>query len=618
MKFSTATGSKAGGFFLFLVAVLYAIDIAAQQSTPRAEQGVLDLRSTAVSTQSVPLKGEWRLFWNKLLQPDDSAGYSEYVEFSQLWTKTKWKKQLLPSQGYATYSLDVLMPATSVPLALDIPDVYTAYRLYVNGQLLADNGRPGISRSTTVPHWGQRVEPLPAGEDTLRLVLQIANFQHAKGGPYKDILLGPRDALLYTQHAETSFDIFLAGCLFMGGLFFIGLFMFGRHDQTLLYFSLFAILYSYRIVGTKNYALHLLFPDLPWSFTLHCEYLSLYLSIAMFVLYTWKLYPQDAHKRAVQVLVGICLAFALATVVLPTTLFTRLVTPFLIVMLFCIPYAASIYWQAYRNQRTGARFAVMSTGALMLVFISILLEYFGMVAPGKFFLFVGYLGFFFLQSLILSYRFAWTLKKAKEDAEKGLRAKSEFLSTMSHEIRTPLNSVIGMTHLLLKDEPRPDQKEHLDALYFSANNLLSIVNDILDYNKIEADKINFVRGPVDLVRICQNTVSGYSKLAADGGIELRLVLDPALTTRVIGDHTRTSQVIGNLVQNAIKFTPKGSVTLRLDVLAQTEEDVTLKIAVVDTGIGIAPEKQKEIFERFTQVDSSVTRVFSGTGLGLAI
>jgi signal transduction histidine kinase/ActR/RegA family two-component response regulator len=618
MKLSTATGSGTGAFFLFLVAVFYAIDIAAQQSAPRAEHGVLDLRGTAVSTQNVALKGEWRLYWNKLLSPGDTAGPSEYVDFPKLWTKTEWKNQPLPSQGYATYTLDVLLPADHVPLALDIPHVYTAYRLYANGQLLADNGRPGTSRSTTEPHWSQRVEHLPVGEDTLRLVLQMANFQHAKGGPFKDIVLGPRDALLHAQHAETSFDIFLAGCLFMGGLFFIGLFVFGRHDQTLLYFSLFALLYSYRIVGTKNYALHLLFPELPWSLTLHCEYLSLYLSIAMFVMYTWKLYPQDVYKPIIRPLVGVCLAFALATVLLPTELFTRLVVPFLGVMLVGIPYAASVYWRAYRNRRTGARFAVMSTGALMLVFVSILLEYFDMAAPSKFFLFVGYLGFFFLQSLILSYRFAWALKKAKEDAEKGLRAKSEFLSTMSHEIRTPLNSVIGMTHLLLKDEPRPEQKEHLDALYFSANNLLSIVNDILDYNKIEADKINFVRGPVDLVRICQNTVSGYSKLAADAGISLRLVLDPALTSRVIGDHTRTSQVIGNLVQNAIKFTPKGSVTLRVEVQGQTEEDISLNISVEDTGIGIAPEKQKEIFERFTQVDSSVTRVFSGTGLGLAI
>jgi len=136
-----------------------------------------------------------------------------------------------------------------------------------------------------------------------------------------------------------------------------------------------------------------------------------------------------------------------------------------------------------------------------LVFLIINLNYFQIVGTDKWVVFAGYVLFFFLQSLVLSHRFAFTLRKAADEARQGLKAKTEFLSTMSHEIRTPLNVVIGMTHLLLRDEPRKDQEKNLNVLLFSANNLLSIVNDILDYNKIEAGKINFEMIPMDIAFI---------------------------------------------------------------------------------------------------------------------
>ena len=135
------------------------------------------------------------------------------------------------------------------------------------------------------------------------------------------------------------------------------------------------------------------------------------------------------------------------------------------------------------------------------------LHYFGLIPPLRVILFVGYIGFFFLQSLALSHRFAHTFKKATFLAQQGLKTKSEFLSTMSHEIRTPLNAVIGMTHLLLRQDPREDQKEDLGVLLFSANNLLSIVNNILDYNKIEEGKIYFEQIPMNPANIARNIVA---------------------------------------------------------------------------------------------------------------
>ena len=229
-----------------------------------------------------------------------------------------------------------------------------------------------------------------------------------------------------------------------------------------------------------------------------------------------------------------------------------------------------------------------------------------------------YIAFFFLQSLVLSHRFSETLRRAAIEAQQGLKAKSDFLSTMSHEIRTPLNSVIGMSHLLKRSKPRADQEENLDVLLFSANNLLSIVNNILDYNKIEEGKIGFEQVSMDLPAIARNIVAGMKGIAEEKRIALQLHVDKRITRKVIGDPTRISQVITNLLHNAIKFTRQGSVKLTIAVVQVSDDRITVTITVADTGIGIPAEKQQLIFERFTQADSSTSRSYGGTGLGLSI
>ncbi|MCW3087275.1 MAG: ATP-binding region ATPase domain protein, partial [Sediminibacterium sp.] len=356
----------------------------------------------------------------------------------------------------------------------------------------------------------------------------------------------------------------------------------------------------------------------PWAITLHLEYLTLFVSIIFFSLYTRHLYPLDSNKYYLRAQVWVCMGLSAVVVIFPPSIFTQLINPFLVVMFGVLAYAFYVYFKAMRNKRVGAGYALLSTGVVLVVFIVINLQYFGIVTPQKGILFAGYIGFFFLQSLILSFRFAHALKQAKQEAEQGLKAKNEFLSTMSHEIRTPLNSILGMTHLILRDNPRTEQKDQLNVLLFSANNLLAIVNDILDYNKIEAGKVNFESIEMDLPDIVKNILSGLRTAAEEKNVELRLHLDPALRSKVIGDPTRIGQVITNLLSNAIKFTRRGYVLLDIQVNSQTDTGITLTIKVEDTGIGIAQEKQKMIFEQFTQADTSTSRHFGGTGLGLAI
>jgi signal transduction histidine kinase/CheY-like chemotaxis protein len=210
-------------------------------------------------------------------------------------------------------------------------------------------------------------------------------------------------------------------------------------------------------------------------------------------------------------------------------------------------------------------------------------------------------------------------ESAMEKAQKSSEAKSDFLSTMSHEIRTPLNAVIGMSNLLITGNPRPDQRENLEVLKFSAGNLLSIVNDVLDFNKIESGKLVFENTKFNMVELMQNICGGQMMAAQTKGVLFKLDVDSALSRKVLfGDPTRITQIVFNLVSNAIKFTAQGNIWVKATCIEDRHNRVTVSFSVKDTGIGIEKDRLDIIFEPFIQESLSTTRQYGGTGLGLAI
>tara|TARA_Y100000782_G_C10185078_1_gene266034 strand:- start:2546 stop:5404 length:2859 start_codon:yes stop_codon:yes gene_type:complete len=213
-----------------------------------------------------------------------------------------------------------------------------------------------------------------------------------------------------------------------------------------------------------------------------------------------------------------------------------------------------------------------------------------------------------------------TLIDAKQRAEDLADQKQQFLSSMSHEIRTPLNAVIGYAHILLNDKPREDQVERLKTLEFSANNLLSLVNDVLDLSKIESGKIEFDHTSFDIIDRLNGIKETFHFRATEKGLNLTCNFDEKLPRKVIGDAVRLNQALTNIIGNAIKFTEKGGVTIDVKVLGLSTDThkTTIEFIVTDTGIGISEQKQQVIFESFVQADAKILNTFGGTGLGLAI
>jgi signal transduction histidine kinase/DNA-binding response OmpR family regulator len=210
------------------------------------------------------------------------------------------------------------------------------------------------------------------------------------------------------------------------------------------------------------------------------------------------------------------------------------------------------------------------------------------------------------------------LEAARDEAQAADRAKSRFLANMSHEIRTPMNAIIGLTHLVLESKLSEQQRDYLSKVHTSSRALLALLNDILDYSKIEAGKVTLEVEEFSPEETIENVGNLFSAKLEEAGLELFFEIDEDMPQRLLGDSLRLAQVLNNLVGNAIKFTPHGEIVVRANVVSRSDERVRLRITVRDTGVGMTPQQASRLFQAFSQADRTITRRYGGTGLGLAI
>jgi signal transduction histidine kinase/CheY-like chemotaxis protein len=217
----------------------------------------------------------------------------------------------------------------------------------------------------------------------------------------------------------------------------------------------------------------------------------------------------------------------------------------------------------------------------------------------------------------LNFNASYTLHNSREDALEASEAKSKFLTTMSHEIRTPLNAVIGLSHILGDNKPREDQVQNIEALNYSGKILLNLLNNVLDFSKMQSTKIELDTIPTDISVAIKQIKKIHESSCNQKGISMNLEIDETIPL-VYLDIVRYNQVINNLVTNAIKFTDEGSITLKIKKQKETNDNITIRTEVIDSGIGIPKDKQETIWEAFTQASSATSRLYGGTGLGLPI
>ncbi|MGB0177079.1 MAG: ATP-binding protein, partial [Owenweeksia sp.] len=595
------------------------------QAQPVAYKGVLDLRELDYTEHSmIPLEGEWEFYWNRIysaqtLNSHHFKGSPDFINYMTSWSDLPQTEGEAHSYGYATMRLKIICGEKIPSLSLYIPEVYTAYDLYVNGEGFEGNGLVGSTRETSIPYWRPSSKVVDLQPGTNELVLHLSNFHHHKGGATSPIILGTSDEINYWRNFKISSTLFLAGCLLIAGALAFGFYWFNPTDYTGLFFFLFCGAYMYRLLGTEEYVIHAAFRvwNVPWSITLRMEYISLYLSVIFYIYFIRNLIQPRVKLIVFHIMAAVSGLLALLSMFLPTQVFTALMDPYLIFLGISLVVVGTAYLLAL-NLRHKTTYVTL-VGGLMLfaVVFQKILDYYHVIQENLMLTTAGYVVFICSQAVAMTIRFGRNFRETNTAARIAAKSKDQFLNTMSHELRTPMNAILGMTDLLERSGLKDDQKEKVSTIKKNGESLLSIIMDILSITDIESGKFVLEKQPLN-VRECVQGAYNLALKERRMKVEFIKHIDSDVPDNLLGDSIRLKQILMHLLSNAFKFTEEGEVRLKVNVLEDSPRKIELRFLIEDTGIGISQNTQSKLFSIFSQADSRNTRKFGGAGLGLAV
>lgn len=375
---------------------VYVVSVGAQ-SKPVALDGIFDARTYDFQQSSLSLNGQWRYYADQLVEHYETPKDFILVNFPHRWSDEN-------SQGVATYKLSVLVNPDLQSLAVDIPQLYCAYNLWVNGTLIAKNGEVSTSRRTTKPQWLPQVARFAVTKDTLKFTLQIANYHHAIGGIKNPIRLGLPDDLTGQQSKAHLVNMILLGVLTFVGLFFMIVYAFVKREKAALYFALLCLTWGLRSIFSEQYlAIHWM-PWFDWELALKIEYITLYFTMALAIQFVAKLYVLDTNLLIKKILLYPNYLFVFLTMATPAVVYTNLLNIYLMLAGAVLLYIVIIILRAMLFERYGAWFSVSGILALAAAFSYNYLSYQGVFKFSPFTFYTLYLCCFFLLALALAYQ----------------------------------------------------------------------------------------------------------------------------------------------------------------------------------------------------------------------
>lgn len=385
------------------------------QNHPGLSNGKLDLTNFDFNTiPKLPLNGTWEFYNDQLLTPKTipQGVLTNYLEVPSVWNDISIEGDKLSGTGYATYRLKIQLPANIPALSIEMPNVYSSYILYINGQIVAQNGQTGVDKSTAIPQWRYETQPLKfSGGEELDLILQVSNFHHNKGGIHKSIYLGRQNTLNHKRELAVIANGMLVGGVFILGAFFLLFYVIRKRDLAVLYFGLLAVIWSVRSMFSNIYISNALFKDISWNVAIKVEYISLYLSLLFGILFISKVFSEGFRKIFVNILSVVNFLFIFITLVLAPYYFTALL-PFyqLFILINCL-LVLTILIRAAIKKRSDVWYSIAGIlmGLAMVIFE--LSSYHYNLRLSVVFINLGYLTAFFLNSLVLAHRFVDAFKQ---------------------------------------------------------------------------------------------------------------------------------------------------------------------------------------------------------------
>ena len=374
-----------------------------------AKEGLLDARSVDFNSKRISLGGQWLWKDGKLIDPQNPELQNcTSTTFPKLWNDVR---QGGIGQGVATYTLTILLPSDINELAIEIPQIYSSYSLWVNAVLLATNGKVGLTEESTIPQWKPQTISFIAS-DTLKLVLQIANFHHNKGGCKDLIYLGSKETMLSKSNRSTSGKFVECCTLLIISLGFFLVFLRGNKKKVIIYFALLCSTWSIRSAFSNEYLAIQMISDFNWNAMIRIEYITLYLTMIWSILFISRLFASESNAVVKYILVILNAVFVVFTVFNSPLLFTKMLALYLVTSGILLAYALLVIVRAYINERAGAVFLTVSSLLGIVIFTYDIFAYEGIFSFNSVLLSVAYLGMFSMLGLALLLHLG-IIKKAK-------------------------------------------------------------------------------------------------------------------------------------------------------------------------------------------------------------
>ncbi len=615
-----------------LLLVLLASGCANVKTPPRAAAGVLDLSAWDFEKDGIAyLEGQWEFYWGRLLTPDafgagDVTARTGYFFIPGYWNGHRVDGSTLAGDGYATFRLKIRLIHSEQRLAFRIEDQSTAYRLWVNGSLVMENGIVADRAAAAKPYQKITTAVVPAHTEYLDCVLQVSNFHLSNGGPYRRIALGTADAIARRQNLLFAVDLLLCGILGFIGVYHLVFYLLRKRDPSLLDFGFTCFCWSAGIPfgAMGGRFIMLIFPGTPWYWMARMELLTWFPIVPLWLMFFASLFPPQFSSKFTRFAQVVGAAFFAFVIFAPSRAVSLTEVPYQIFSIAVIAYICLGLYRAVRKRSSGA--GLMLAGFLILVATVINdILYMNLIISSVYLVSVGIGVMILFQTFALARRFALSFAAVEtlteELEQKNIvlsqldKLKDEFLANTSHELRTPLNGIIGIAESLLQGVTgmlSEKTRRNLSLIVASGRRLTGLINDILDLSRLRNKDIRLRRQPVDVRTVTDTVLRVMRPLAEAKPLVLQNDIPHDLPP-ALGDEERLQQILYNLVGNAIKFTDQGTVRI-----SAGQTDSRIEVTVADTGIGIPSDKQVLIFQSFEQADASDARAYGGAGLGLSI
>jgi 7TM diverse intracellular signalling len=394
--------------FLLTFFVTIGLSCAYAQTMPQAKSGILNASNYDFSASPLHLNGEWFFYWNELLPPYQAIQEKErasYTDFPSVWS------QATKGQGFATYQLTLILNRQFKEYSIEMPSTYSAYSLWINGNLVAKNGSVGTNRKTSLAQWLPKLITITPSTDTLSLVLQISNFSHSKGGIKDPLVLGrTKDLTTKRAFAETVNTVLVAVLAFVG-LFFLNIYLFVKKQRAILYFALVCLVWSVRSLFSELYLAIQWMPWFDWELAAKIEYLTIYLEVAFAMLFIGRLYPLDTNRIIKAILVYPNFLFVFITMTTYAVFYTQFLNVYLSFAGLVILYVVFVILRAIVFERYGAWFSVLGIMAGVAAFTYNILSYEGVFEFNPLFYYSGWLLIVSFMAIALAYQLSPKAKK---------------------------------------------------------------------------------------------------------------------------------------------------------------------------------------------------------------